>query len=403
MYLSISNNVITSRAKEDQRGLPAVLDFICSFCIVFSTFLYQYSSFVPGITVGELLLIACSIIIFAYTKRQYDRTLIASFLLIYLSCLFFSVLSFGSSTFDFVLESRGIVLSRCIRYLAYVIFISVLCFRNNVLRYTVKVYKVACLVVSFYTIVQFLVFSFSKIYLPVNILPIPFSNGVTSDIAIMVSGVSGYFRGYGFFTEPSHLVKFLLPFVALTLIETKKGKVISLCLSGAAILLSTSLQGILIMAITFVIAIMFSKKIHAFAKFLLFLSAFVICLIIIGSGYLSGVMDRLQNLISGNLDGSTGFRVFKGFAVFDRLPTTNKIIGVGMGNIANFVKSNGITTPYDTLIMDADSINFVSGISCLLLEGGLISLILYLPFLFFLFNRACFFCISLILLAIESY
>ena len=356
-----------------------------------SNFFDQYSSVIPGITLGEfLLIVAC---VFMLVKKKFkivinDTKLILAF---YISSLLFSVLSIAVSNVSFQMNSEISVITRWIRYFAYVIMFIILCEDAINVDFFIKLYRHLCILIAGYTILQFIFYIVFHIYLPVNILPIPNSREITSSWVLNYADQYG-FRAYGIFVEPSYLIKFLLPCISFSLLGWKNDKPDWLCFSLAslAIFVSTSAQGIAIWSISLLYFIFANKTLNRKQIWVSFgaIVSFVIIIIIVGRvGVSNYAFQRLESLLAGrSSDGSTLIRVFRGFAFWQQMPVIYKFIGVGMGNIANFADTYNIITDYDYYYRTADTLEYMNGISTALVCGGLVSFIIFICIFVYLFK-----------------
>ena len=372
--------------------------FSCFSCVL-SIFFDQYGSFVPGVTCGELFLILSSALLFLFYGVSYREKwfLFVLFYAISLASTIVSVsMSFVLRGNPFVLEDGFEIASRWVRYLSYLLFF-VFFFGSScksISSSSLRIYRLLSLIVGAYALLQFAIYYLTKYYLPINILPIPFSNGVTTETAISTASKYSisYFRAYGIFTEPSYLAKFLLPSVALSFFGwgRQKADLISLFVSCGAIIVSTSFQGVAIVLLTFVVCFFAGlnsgslKKKQALLIVLLFLIVFLLSLYL---GLFNNVFSRFTQLGSSTMDESSSVRVFRGFAVWKELPIFYKVFGVGMGNAANSIKSLGIVTRFDASAQDALSFAYMNGMALTMVECGLIPFALLLCILFSSFKK----------------
>ena len=96
----------------------------------------------------------------------------------------------------------------------------------------------------------------------------------------------------------------------------------------------------------------------------------------------SKVLKRFSNITSTDKnDYSTGLRIYRGFAVYGSLDIQEKIFGIGFGNMANYIYSYGITTPYDYYVQSEEAIEYMSGFSSVLVQTGIIGLAAFVYFL----------------------
>lgn len=364
-----------------------------SLSIVLSTFFRQYSSFLLGVNLGELMLILTSALVLIFDGLDLNIYKTKMLIQFYGLCLLLTLLSFLLQQHEFIAVSTFEVFSRWVRYFAYVLFIVISADKLDA-NYTLKIYRYLCVLVALYIILQTLgyyVFSFA---LPVKILPIPFSR--ESDMYLLFSGFDKYYyRAYGPFAEPGYAAKFLLPGLALSLYDSLNDhkNIVSVMLISVGIILTTSVQGVLLTVFSYIyfgISLLLNKEfrislkpgiIFVFVSLILLLSYMLYSI-----GVLDTPIERISSIFAVSQGGtlamsSTGMRVYRGFALFAALPLLYKMIGVGLGNLGNFVIENNIYTNFDYFYTSLNQFEYVNAISGLLLSSGIIGGIYFLSFL----------------------
>lgn len=363
-----------------------------SLCIVLSTFFHQYSSFLPGVTFGELMLIFSSalVIIFDGFDLNIERTkMLVKF---YGLCFVLTLVSFLAQQLDFIAVSMFEVLSRWMRYFAYVIFIVVSADKLDA-NYALKIYRYICIFISLYIILQTLGYYTLNFALPVKILPLPFPR--ESDMYVLFSSFDKYYyRAYGPFAEPGYAAKFLLPGLAISLYDSLKShKNISLLmLISTGIILTTSVQGVLLAVFSFIyfgFSLLQNKEFRISFNlgkiFIVGLLVMLLSFIFYSVGILETPIERISSIFAVSQGGtlarsSTGMRVYRGFALFAALPLLYKIIGVGLGNLGNFVVENNIYTNFDYFYTSLNQFEYVNGISGVLLSSGIIGAFYFIKY-----------------------
>jgi hypothetical protein len=226
-------------------------------------------------------------------------------------------------------------------------------------------------------------YNISGVILPFKILPFPLWSNI--DIEYMLKFASKYyFRPSGVFVEPGYAAQFLLPSLAFSLFGWLNKETIdikSVVLIFAAMVLTTSSQGIFLGV--FVIGAFLIYRIRKnksctglYEKLLLV----VIILILLITFFNLDYIQLAINKVTGEVRAGSSFalRVYRGFAVFVQLPVIYKIIGVGHGNIGNFVLDNAIVTKYDSAKITLDIADYTSGLSTVLLSYGGIGFLMLL-------------------------
>ena len=363
-----------------------------SLCIVLPTFLHQYGSFLPGVTFGELMLILTSAFVLLFDGFNLNIYKTKKLIEFYSVCMFLTLLSFLLQQLDFIAVSMFEVLSRWMRYFAYVIFIVVSADKLDA-NYALKIYRYICVFVSLYIVLQTLGYYTLNFALPVKILPLPFSR--ESDMFVLFSGFDKYYyRAYGPFAEPGYAAKFLLPGLAISLYDSLKShKNISLLmLISTGIILTTSVQGVLLAVFSFIyfgFSLLQNKEFRISFNlgkiFIVGLLVMLLSFIFYSVGILETPIERISSIFAVSQGGtlarsSTGMRVYRGFALFAVLPTLYKIIGVGLGNLGNFVVENNIYTNFDYFFTTINQIEYVNAISGLLLSSGIIGAFYFIKY-----------------------
>jgi hypothetical protein len=382
--MKVETKLLTNRKDStyDPSGSVSLIK-IFSILVILCSFLHQYESPLPGMTLGEFLII----LVIGIITLIYPRLVISIPInLLTKIFFFFLLLSFISIILQGSYEL--FIVTRWIRYSSYILMVLVSS-RFFSYQYAIKLYKYFCLFVSIYIILQYVLYLSLNVYLPIKILPIPWSRLHDTQELLELS-IRYYFRGYGIFAEPGYSAKFLLPGLALSLFGwTDKRKIdyFSMVLISLAIILTTSVQGILVGLITVVLftieLIMESRKNIKILLFGIFIGVGLLGLLYLSSSLgLTDVSFRRIQTISLDSTGSTGIRVFRGFAIYDQLPLQFKIIGVGLGNTSFFVLRNGIQTMYDSSSLTDTALGYTSGISKILAESGVIGFLFFLYWFF---------------------
>ena len=370
---------ITMQLDKAYRKRSAILAII----LVLSYYLSQYNSFIPGTTIGELVLILGSIDILIFNGFKLRISANKAFLCFYLISLSLSIITLLSSPSSFTMASPIVVLTRWIRYFAYVLFAvlywdNFLMDRNNAIV-LINVYRIVACFMAVYGILQFLMFVSLHYYLPVDILPFSMSRDVS--IETLISNVSkSYMRASALFAEPGYYAKFLIPGVIFSILgwDGKKLNVKDLVLFSIAIVLSGSVQGIILMLFTYILALYVKRSINL--QWMLGLNSIIVLFVIVllfgdSWGLQNNPIQRVFNLFGGAaMDYSTRIRVYRGAAVWGKLPLVQKLIGVGLGNIANYTSEHNITTIYDYFRRNEATLDYMNGISSILCSSGIIGL-----------------------------
>lgn len=383
-------------------GIKNINIMFFSFFIILSIFFHQYGSFLPGVTFGELMLILASALVLLFNGFNLSIEKTKTLIQFYGVCLLLTLFSFLIQQHDFIAVSAFEVFSRLVRYFAYVIFIVVSADKLDA-NYALKIYRYICIFVSLYIILQTLGYYAFNFALPVKILPLPFSR--ESDMYVLFSEFDKYYyRAYGPFAEPGYAAKFLLPGLAISLFDSLNDhkNIVSVMLISAGIIFTTSVQGVLLAVFSYIyfgFFLLLNKELRISFNlgeiFIVGLLVMLLSFIIYSVGILDTPIERISSIFAVSHGGtlarsSTGIRVYRGFALFAALPTLYKIIGVGMGNLGNFVIENNIYTNFDYFFSSLNQFEYVNAISGVLLSSGIIGGIYFIFYVMGLYkNTIC--------------
>lgn len=358
---------------------------------VFSLFFEQYLTGIPGIRLAELLMCTMTpLVIMCSDGNRFKINL--NFLKypilnkLYLLCAVFYTLSLLS----FCLEPANISviqLSRAVRYFCYIIFLGIALYcvyEKNV--NVLNLYRKSSLALAIYIIAQFCCWKFWHIELPVNILPL-FS---------FERELLHAYTPQGIFVEPAYAAVFLLPSLCFTIYNCTKCKtyVKEYFVIAISILLTSSFQGVVL--VIFLTGILLKKILFSFKRNKQTLFFIMVCIIlgifIIGTfrdDALAKYKYRMDILLGNSFvpGSSVALRVYRGYAVFNELPFVNKVIGVGVGNIGEFVMAHNIKTIYDAQTINELTVAYVNGFSSILISYGILGCGLYIAWFLMLFYK----------------
>lgn len=233
-----------------------------------------------------------------------------------------------------------------------------------------RVYRVIAYAATIYVILQTVVYYATGLTLP-NKLGAQASDTMTTEV--------GRFRA--FYSEPSVIGYSLTPFVACSLLKPgyrKNGKdgAIDALFTSAGIILSTSGQGILAIAIVWVLWLVIRIKDRKFKakEIFLFLSIAVIAIVLYSVGILEYALDRVGN---SNEGGAIDTRM-SGYETLKLLSPLQLIFGAGFGN---YVVENSFN-----LNVFYDFVNY-STIAEFLFTQGIVGTLLWFVFFIGVFRK----------------
>lgn len=353
-----------------------------SYAILLGPVLSQYASPIPGVSLGEIILLFAvgKVCLFNRGYRVNYRKVKPILIFWFFGTIF--------SLFSFLVQQQLslIVITRMIRFLFYIVII-VISSNNTNKGALVNSYRKICIFISIYIILQYIVFQISSILLPFKILPLPWMDGRIYGVQEAIDWANTfYLRPSGIFLEPSWAAQYLLPGLAFSLynwsiIESNKINLALSTLILIAILLTNSSTGIIIALIIvgmYILKVIINNKNYVciIRNFIIFIVASALLIFFTNLD----IYERTTRYVIGNVSGggSTAMRVFRGFAVFLELPVFYKVIGVGHGNLGEFVLTNNIVTRYDPESISLMAAGYANAISLSLLYYGLGGFCLYI-------------------------
>lgn len=355
-----------------------------AFSIAMCFFFSQYDFFVNGFSIAEFLLLSACVPMVLFSRRIGTK-FSGNILLYYFISIILSLISVILLGRDYHMVPFWKMLTRWIRYGAYaflIVLVSDNCiFEANEENLILKIYYFFSYAFGIYAIIQAMVYLLFHYMLPINILPIAWSR-TTDTESIASFAQRHYFRGFGPFQEPSYLSKFLLPGLAFSLfgwphLTKKKTDWKLVVIIVTAIIFSTSVQGILVVAATLFVYIATYKGISGTRKVLFTIVIGVLFVVLLTSSVSTTSLYRITAVFTGQSVGySSNLRLFRGFAFWNEMPILYKFIGIGMGNMANYAYDYNITTSFDFPDRTAPYLEYGSGISLILVQSGLIGFVI---------------------------
>lgn len=186
----------------------------------------------------------------------------------------------------------------------------------------------------------------------------------------------GIWRVSSIFPEPAHFSYYVLLGLAIVLFcedyllySEKKRLIISVVLT-AAILISTSATGLFLCGILWILWIVhtFRDEITLERLSIVLAVMFAGGIVAVKTGALDKAMYRLNTTWS-YAEGATGaVRFLQGIYVYKQLGFWHQMVGVGFGNISNFLSYNQITTPFLKEVGN----EYMNAFSTVAVSGGMV-------------------------------
>lgn len=303
-------------------------DALFTASIVLLPVLGQVGSPVPGVGVGDLLVLAAYIRAFLPKTRPRSRIALPGFFLGYVVIMTLGALLSGVPMFS--AGGSAEVLLRLGRFTAVMLplFASDLTDRFDA-ALGFKVLRIICLATSLTVIVQWLLVRVGFI------LPNPISF-VTSASAYRPDYYQlnpDFFRPSGLFLEPAHMAVYCVPFLIWLLFGNHRGSRGGVLAVVVIIGVALTGSGIGILACVGIVA---GYAVTALRKTpsVLFLTPLVILIGVVGSRTAFGhlVLDRIFG--GGEATGgSAATRLTSGYDEYSGLPWSERLFGAGFGNV----------------------------------------------------------------------
>jgi hypothetical protein len=304
---------------------------------------------------------------------------------IWILSLFITLLSLAvQNYFDFLIFSR---ILRTSFYIFFIVVITPLFDLSIILKW----YKFILIAAITYLFLQYIIYYFFNIYLPFNILPFNIYSG--DELGIITNYEVQVFRPSSFFKEPGYFSLFMIPALIMSSFNWKNENRTDFTyyfLIQFAILLSGSTQGIIVsLFITSIIFVNRYRK-HIFKLFILFILTGLFLVTVLYIFDFEIVDYTLNKIVFSNIrpGSSTAMRIYRGWAVLSELPPLYKVIGVGHGNIGNFILTNNIFTIYDPPYISISAAEYVNGVTSVLIYYGVFIGSLYIIFLLSIFRKS---------------
>ena len=370
---------------------------IYTFFICILPLIHHYSSPLPNITLGEIGLLAftgLALFNFFASQNRINEPLYFAFLCSMLFVSLFTVL------FQYPSYNFNAVASLFMRLFFYFILITITARFYFDAQKAIKIYITLAIVVSIY--LYFQIFSF---YVLGQVAPsvttlIPLYNNPAYEMINFERVYAHLFRPQSVFLEPGVFAQYLFPALILSLF--KFGARIDSINYKRAIFFSITLiatlsaQAMFVTMLIWLLWIVLQMKSMSLRKITLISSSIIIFFIVFSillttnESFHKATVGRF---VEGTTYDSTEVRVYRGFQVYNELDPLFKIIGVGFGNITEFVTSNNITTKSDLYGVTSTgekqyNYEYMNSIAYILVTGGIVSFSIFSLFLSSVMRRS---------------
>ena len=252
-----------------------------------------------------------------------------------------------------------------------------------------------CVALSVFIIIQSLVYYLTGIVIPGMLVNVTVSTSesvseIYDHLAVMAQR-NGYFKANGFLKEAAHCAQAL--FIGnIIIFERYKVDYDSRNLRLAILFSVASIMTFSASALVFVLCFWsivcfdnlkmgrISKKMAIPFLFFLIGALFFSLFLDVDLNF-SGVIERITTASSANTaDGSSYYRIYRGFYYWATLPIQFKLFGIGFGNYDNFQRYFHLD--YNNELMN----EYMNSISYLLVSSGVIGIVFFFLFIYYLFR-----------------
>lgn len=307
---------------------------ISGFVLAFFPLLDIYASGIPGISIGESLLLSICFIAVGRNNIALKKNIFFSYWLyaaiITIIAVMFEQTDLGKGLHD--LFSLGLS----------IFFINNSC-RGVDYRYFIKYLKNAAIICLIFFYFQYIVYIFFNRVIP-GLLPLPLSAGI--DVSEFNNALSERDRLSSLFTEPAHYVVFMLvPIVLFLFDKTRKSFVIAL-LAAISVVLSQSASGYLGLGVIISYYFFVNYKLILKNKInIIALIAVILCFVFTtDTSIFFKTLERFNEISfepqSGSHGYSTYIRVLRGYIPFFEFDWLTKLFGNGVASISKYAETN---------------------------------------------------------------
>lgn len=301
--------------------------------------LASYASSVPGFSMADVVLaLCCAGAVLGGSRRKTNEFTVKPVLIVialYLILLFNLVTALVQRSPEY-----GNMAIRTIRYFFYLAVVVICSCHMLDLALCKKTVKIVVLLASGYIFLQYVFFTLFGVillgYLP--FLNLYVEGYATTDYASLYAVM---YRPTSFFLEPAHFARYAVVGVALLLFDGEKltaQNVAGAVFASAAVLVSTSAQGYLLLALVWLLCLLIrTKDLESDGlKGLFFIAALMLPLLLMGIlqlPFVQSAVARALNIDFTNLSNENtaiGARL-GGFSYYLELPVLHRFIGMGFG------------------------------------------------------------------------
>lgn len=351
--------------------------------------LATYASGIPGLTVADVALAVCVVMTLVGGYSKQNRFVLRPTLIV---LALYMIVLFGLVTVTTQEEPEiGNIVVRVIRYFFYLAVIAISSVRMLDLRICKQMVRLVAILGTVYILLQYLLY-----YLFGYVLRgfLPFLDLYVEGYAVQDYGKvysTMMYRPTSFFLEPAHFARYAVIGLALYLFDDRHislKQILGATFVSGGILLSTSAQGYLLMAVVwggFLVHRIRDIRVrwvrNAFYLLIPFLP--LLLMMILQIPFVQTAVERALNIDIASENTALGART-GGFLFFFELPPLYKLIGMGFGVVPEGVwVSSAVYWLYGAGIF-VFLLYCLYGLRCLLRVGGSARYILLVFLLLFI-------------------
>jgi len=222
----------------------------------------------------------------------------------------------------------------------------------------------------------------------VGVLPfMPFTR-IDMSMTEYISRFSVLSRSASLFIEPAHFSQYIAGFLALELglLDVEKK------FFNKYVLISTFSLFLTFSGSAYVLAILLWSLHLIKSNVKIVYKIFVVTVGLIGCIYLMNnfaeteqgekIINRATSLSTQDYGESENIRIYRGWMVYETMPSTQRIIGIGgSANISNFINNRGLHVFFD------DNERYVNNAQCLAIGYGYLGVFMFLIYILSLVNK----------------
>ena len=345
--------------------------FLLSFCFVLLPIFDIYNF--PGtdlLSIGEAVLVICmffSAVFLIKRREKIDFNFYFVFLIVSATMTILSIFTHSG----FSIKTNAI---RVVRDFIYAIFFVWISSKLLNINQVYNIYKIIVICLCCLFIIQYFIFYIYGYHITFFV-PFLKLNYIISSPQVLAYERFHYKRFESVFLEPASFACYIAPSLVLSLFKKEKKDYIFAFFVSAILVLIKSAGGYMLLVVTWIMKFVLSKNIKLGIKIIVFPMLLIVFLVYITmtKDNPNGIYQRvIMEIFTDNTYSSGKLRVVRGFLIYNEFPFSEKLFGVGVGNLSTFILANNIH------IMDTNYIDYMNSIAYVLCTSGIFGLGTYL-------------------------